>query len=224
MGGRRRRRANPRSEMSGGAPFLRMVRACHEPGLGSAGFQPAASPTFSRQGLRLRERVRVAKHVRSGRPLRAEDLSTLRGSATPVLRSSPATEDGEDGRCRRLEVGAAGFMVPVRARKRMEASQARSARGLCFGFKEVTSTRMLSTLYTDENGESMQGNRLFGAADHSGLFLRLDLVERQRPPDLQRAVHVAGDEGIAVLGEGQAQNRSAVAGQDDRFLVELRMP
>jgi len=71
--------------------------------LSSAGFQPAVSPTFSRPGHRLRERVQVAGYVGYARRLRVENPSALRRAATPVLRSSPATEDGEDGRYSRLE-------------------------------------------------------------------------------------------------------------------------
>ena len=92
-----------------------------------------------------------------------------------------------------------------------------------FSFKEVASTRMPSTPYTGENGERLQRIQLLWAADHTGSFLGLDLFERQRPPDLQRAVQAAGDEGIAVLGEGEAQNPSGVPSQNSRFLVKLRV-
>ena len=70
--------------------------------LSSAGFQPAVSPTFSRPGVRLRERVQVAGHVRYARRLRVENPSILRSTAT------------EDGRYRRLEslrYGVHGFMA-----------------------------------------------------------------------------------------------------------------
>ena len=57
-----------------------------------------------------------------------------------------------------------------------------------------------------------------------GCWLRLDLLERQRPPALQGAIAAAGEEGIVVLGKGDAPNPLAVPLQNGHFLVNLRMP
>ena len=55
------------------------------------------------------------------------------------------------------------------------------------------------------DGEKM---RLLAAS--LGRWLRLDLLERQRPPELEGAIATAGEQGIAVLGKGDAPNPPAV--------------
>lgn len=57
-----------------------------------------------------------------------------------------------------------------------------------------------------------------------GRWLRLDLLERQRPPELECAVAAAGEEGIAVVAESDAPDPLAVPLQNGHLLVNLRMP
>ena len=62
-------------------------------GIGAGG---RASPLESARGLAQSKTLRVVGSCRNSR--QRPGVSTLRSTATPVLRSSPATEDGEDGR------------------------------------------------------------------------------------------------------------------------------
>ena len=52
----------------------------------------------------------------------------------------------------------------------------------------------------------------------------LDLLKRQCPPEPQRAITAAGEEGVAMVGEGEAPNPTLVPGENSHFLVNLRVP